>query len=136
MQRSKRLDNLKILVIEDTPDLLELTRMILEGEGASVIAFDSVAAALEALRRERADLYIVDIGLPKDNGYVFIARVRLGNDTTPAIALTGYKTSADRAAALAAGFQMHMGKPVEREALIEAVERLNTSFIPFPENLL
>ncbi len=120
----RRLDDIKVLIIDDAPDLLELTRLVLEQEGARVITFESVVAAIQALTHERADVFVVDIDLPTDNGYVFIGKVRRAHDETPAIALTGYTTSTDRDVALAVGFQVHMAKPFNTEALVDAVYKL------------
>src|SRR5262245_36157646 len=92
----RRLDGIKVLLLEDTRDLLELTTFVLEQEGASVIAVDSVIAALQAFSAERPDVLVVDIGLPIYSGYVFIDRVRMCDVKTPAIALTAYATSTDR----------------------------------------
>jgi CheY-like chemotaxis protein len=88
----------------------------------------SAAEALEVLLRTRPNVLVTDIGMPQEDGYVFIRRVRAlppeqGGDV-PAVALTAYARAEDRTQALLAGFQMHVSKPVEPAELIATVATL------------
>jgi CheY-like chemotaxis protein len=86
------------------------------------------AAALDALRRTRPDVLLTDIGMPVEDGYQLLRRVRaLGADDggqTPAIALTAYAGDADRSRTLAAGFQLHLPKPVDAAQLVAVIANL------------
>jgi signal transduction histidine kinase/CheY-like chemotaxis protein len=117
-----------ILLIEDDADSLELVTFQLEQSGASVTRAASSPEALESFKTKRFDVLISDIGMPDENGYEFIRKVRAldaeNGGLTPAIALTAYAGSKDRAEALAAGFQTHLAKPVDKETLIVAVSSL------------
>jgi CheY-like chemotaxis protein len=64
---------------------------------------------------------VADVGLPQMDGYALVRKVREKGLTTPAIALTGYASAADRAQAIEAGFNEHLGKPVSPEALVQAL---------------
>lgn len=122
------LSNCRILLIEDDADSLELIKILLEQSGASVITAISSSQALDILNTEKFDILISDIGMPEENGYEFIRKVRnLGAEKeglTPAIALTAYASNKDRLEALAAGFQTHLTKPIDNDTLIIAVSSL------------
>jgi PAS domain S-box-containing protein len=122
------LNNCCILLIEDDPDSLELVTFQLEQSGASVTRAASSPEALEIFKTKRFDVLISDIGMPDENGYEFIRKVRAldaeNGGLTPAIALTAYASSKDRSEALEAGFQTHLAKPVDKETLIVAVSSL------------
>jgi signal transduction histidine kinase/ActR/RegA family two-component response regulator len=123
-----RLDGLKVLVIDDEEDTLTLLTMVIGQYGASVRAARTVDDAMESLRSWPADVVVSDIGLPGEDGYSFIHRLRaLGPDrggNVPAIALTAYARASDRTRALDSGFQMHIPKPVEPVDLIGAIRTL------------
>jgi len=110
--------------VEDDDDARELVRMALEQAGASV---DAVASAEEA-RREMLgavpDILISDIRMPDENGYSLIQSLRTAGVATPAIALTALARREDVDAAQAAGFQLHIAKPIDPAGLIDAVARL------------
>jgi PAS domain S-box-containing protein len=112
-----RLDGLKILVVDDEPDTRAMLKVGLGQCGAEVVAAASAAEALEAIEKSVPDLLISDIGMPDEDGYELIRRVRrLPQDAgarVPAIALTAYARVEDRMQALRAGYQMHVPKPVE-----------------------
>lgn len=122
------LNDCSVLLIEDDRDSLEFVAFLLEQSGARVRTATSVSEALEILKTERFDVLISDIGMPDENGYDFIRKVRaLGAENgglTPAIALTAYASNKDRLEALEAGFQTHLAKPVDKETLIVAVSSL------------
>jgi CheY-like chemotaxis protein len=101
---------------------------LLEGLGARVSTASASASALELIRTSKPDVLVSDIGLPGEDGYAFIGRVRalspeLGG-MIPAIALTAYTSMADRNRAIAAGFQAHLSKPLEAPELSAIVARL------------
>jgi signal transduction histidine kinase/ActR/RegA family two-component response regulator len=123
--RSQRLDNVRILVVDDHDDGRMLTTLVLRQTGASVEAVASAREALERLERHRPDVLVTDIGLPDEDGYSLIREIRLRDKehggSLPAIALTGYARAEDRARALASGFQAHVSKPVEPAQLIATI---------------
>jgi CheY-like chemotaxis protein len=120
-----RLRGLKVIVVEDEPDARELVERLLSEAGCRVVAVESAGAALAALALERPDLLVSDIGLPDEDGYSLIRRIRgLETDdagSLPAIALTAFARSADRTRALRAGFQAHLAKPVDPAELLAVV---------------
>ena len=111
------LDGLKILVVDDDPDALELTTAILESSGAGVRRCFAAPEALDALREWRPDVLVSDIEMPGEDGYSLIRKVRMLDPAqggrTPAIALTAYGRTQDRILSLAAGYSMHVPKPVD-----------------------
>jgi len=111
------LDGLKILVVDDDPDALELTTAILESSGAGVRRCFAAPEALDALREWRPDVLVSDIEMPGEDGYSLIRKVRALDPAqggrTPAIALTAYGRTQDRILSLAAGYSMHVPKPVD-----------------------
>jgi len=116
----------RVLVVEDNPDAAEGLRMLLEILGHQVhVGFDG-GGALALAREERPDVMLVDIGLPGIDGYEVARRVRAEPNlaSIALVALTGYGRDEDRARALAAGFDHHLTKPVEPEALTRLVASL------------
>ena len=117
-----------VLVVEDHADAQELIRTILEACHATVRSADATGSALDAIARQRPDVIVSDIGLPGEDGYILIRRVRaLDPDRggrIPAVALTAYASPEDRARALGVGFQAHVAKPVEPDELAAVVARL------------
>lgn len=118
------LRGLRILVVDDEPDTRELVSTLLESAGAETEVAASVAEALDAVAQMRPDAVVTDIGMPGEDGYVFLKRLRAAGQQMPAIALTAYARAEDRSRALSAGFQMHVAKPIEPRKLVTAVARL------------
>ncbi|HYO57461.1 PAS domain S-box protein [Archangium sp.] len=126
------LAGLRLLLVEDEEDTREMLRLLLEGHGAQLRAVSSAVEAFHCLREWRPDLLVSDIGLPGENGYELLQRIRAlpteEGGLTLAIALTAYARAEDRARALRAGFDMHVPKPVEAAELLAvlaaATERL------------
>jgi signal transduction histidine kinase/PAS domain-containing protein/ActR/RegA family two-component response regulator len=118
------LSGLRILVVDDEPDTRELVSTLLESAGAVTEVAASVAEALSAVGRMRPDAVVTDIGMPGEDGYIFLKRLRAAGQRMPAIALTAYARTEDRKQALGAGFQMHVAKPIEPKKLVAAVARL------------
>ena len=115
----------KVLVLDDEPDARALVKRFLEDCNAVAILAPSSEEALEKVRTERPDVIASDIGMPNEDGYYFIRRVRaLAPDeggNTPALALTAYARAEDRRRAVLAGFQTHVAKPVEAGELLAMV---------------
>ena len=121
---SPLLDGLRILLVDDEADTRDFISEVLTQCGADVRCCESTAEALAALQEWSPELLISDIGLPGEDGYALIKKVRgLGEQTAqiPAIALTAYASHEDRLRALSAGFQVHIAKPVEPEELVNIV---------------
>ncbi len=122
------LDGVKVLFVDDDQDARDLGVHILSEHRAEVIPAASVGEALDALKRERPTVLVSDIGMPGEDGYALIGKVReLGDDGgggTPAVALTAYADPDDRRRALLAGFQVHLPKPVDPVELVAAVATL------------
>jgi signal transduction histidine kinase len=122
------LDGVHVLVMDDEPDTRDLVETVLSHSGAQVTAVPSTAEALEALDRLRPDVLISDIGVPGEDGYSLMRKVRAREPERggqmPALALTAYARTEDRVQALAAGFQMHVAKPVDPTELVAAVASL------------
>jgi len=125
---SPSLQGMRVLVVEDEPDSRDVLATLLSEGGAVVTAVESAPQALEHLEHHRPDLLIADIGLPHEDGYSLIRKVRAleseSANRVPAMALTAYARPHDRAQAMTAGFQMHMAKPIAPEKFLEAVSTL------------
>jgi signal transduction histidine kinase/ActR/RegA family two-component response regulator len=123
--QSPSLDGLRILVVDDDQDSVDMLAAILEEYGATVAKCTSAAEAVPLLQSILPDLLISDIGMPREDGYALIRRVRAlprdGGGATPAIALTAFARSEDRTRALTLGFQAHLPKPVELAELLAVV---------------
>ncbi len=117
------LAHLQILLVDDEPDARELAAYTLEQWGAQVRTAASAQAAIAAFQNLIPDLLISDIGMPEMDGYQLlncIRNLKVGS-TIPAIALTAYAGEANQQQAIAAGFQLHLSKPIDPEALLAAV---------------
>lgn len=131
-RRSKRgtvrLDGIHVLLVEDDEDSRKLLGTMLKRYGARVTATKSAAEALSAFSSEVPDLLISDIGMPDQDGYELIRKLRAlpaeKGGQTPAIALTGYASRKDRERALAAGYHQHIAKPIEQSEIITAIAQL------------
>jgi len=123
-----RLAGVRVLVVEDEADTRDLLAAALGHSGAEVDPAASAEEAMAALRRHRPDVLICDIGMPGEDGFALLARVRAlaaeDGGLVPAIALTAYARSDDRRRVLAAGYQVHLSKPVDPDQLISAVARM------------
>lgn len=122
------ISGVKVLVVDDEPDARGLVRRLLEDCGAQVIVAASAEEAYLMVQSERPDILVSDIGMPGEDGYALIRRVRALDATlggnTPAVALTAYARAEDRMKAVVAGFQHHVVKPVEPAELITMVASL------------
>lgn len=120
--------NTQVLVVDDETDIRDLVTFILQDCGVQVTAVASAQEALEALSESIPDVLISDIGMPKTDGYMLMREVRSRSPQqggrVPAIALTAYAGEMNQQQALAAGFQMHISKPVDPETLVKAIVNL------------
>ena len=115
-----------LMIVEDDPDTLEMLRATLESRGFRVTACESAAETLAAAAGTRVDLIISDIGMPEMDGFHLIRKLRerASYRDVPAIALSGYASKKDEKAALAAGFDAHVSKPVDPAELVDMVNGL------------
>jgi CheY-like chemotaxis protein len=132
------LHRLRILVLDDEPDAREVVAKVLMSCGADVIVAQTSTEAMDLLERERPDVIVCDIEMPGQDGYDFIRRVRslpaTSGGRTPAAALTAYAGSEDRMRALAAGFQIHVPKPVQPAELATVIASLSDRLPVAPAN--
>ncbi len=132
-ERAPRRDlaGLRILAVDDDASTREMLQQVLENAGAEVALAASAREALALLRPFRPHALVSDIGMPHEDGYDLLRRVRAlppdaGGDT-PAVALTGYTRDKDRAATREAGYQAFAGKPVDLDELFSAIRRVASS---------
>jgi signal transduction histidine kinase/ActR/RegA family two-component response regulator len=122
------LSGVRVLVVDDQPDTLQVIRAALESRGAVVETARSASDALQVFAAFRPDVLLSDIGMPHTDGYTLIEKVRAlpaeSGGSTPAVAITAFAKMQDRIRALEAGFQMHLAKPVEPDELIAVVASL------------
>ena len=126
--RSHMLSGIDVLVVDDEDDSRELLKTVFESYGATARTAGSVADAIEEIDRQLPHVIVSDIGMPAEDGFSFLRRVRArparrGGDI-PAIALTAYASAADRDAALAAGYRAHVAKPFEPADVVRLVHHL------------
>ena len=124
------LKGIRVLALDDECDATTIIKQILEECGAQVMIASSVAEAVKMVESERPDLILSDIGMPDEDGYTFIKRVRAlppeKGGHTPAAAITAFARTEDRTKALRAGFQSHIAKPFEPIELTAVVASLTT----------
>ncbi|HKX30960.1 MAG TPA: ATP-binding protein [Blastocatellia bacterium] len=134
---ARALEGVRALVVDDEADARDLVATLLRQCGARVTTASSAAEALALLGRSggqlRPDVLVSDIGMPEEDGYSLIRRVRQltpqEGGLIPAIALTAYGRASDRIQALSAGFQTHMSKPVEPAELVMVISNLTESAV-------
>jgi two-component system CheB/CheR fusion protein len=121
---SGRLIGQKILLVDDSRDVMEVLRMLLEMEDAHVEAFSDPLLALKAAKEGNYDVIISDIGMPVMDGHALIQAIRqiAHHKYTPAIALTGYATSSDQKKTRQSGFNYHVSKPVAHDDFIDIID--------------
>jgi len=132
---AKIFDGVRILVVDDEADSRDLISTLLTRCGSEVRCSESAAEAIRAFAEWSPDLLLSDIGMPNEDGYSLIKKVRKLRSKRakqiPAIALTAYATDEDRSLALAAGFQVHLAKPVEPKSLLTSIAAALGSEAPF-----
>lgn len=134
--RFKILADLQVLVVDDNDDCLELVRMILEEYGTQVVTVASARECFKVMTQStgyanapfKPDILISDIAMPFKDGYWLIHQIRTlsphQGGLIPAIALTACAAQEERTRSLAAGFQVHLPKPIEPDDLIAVVAHL------------
>jgi CheY-like chemotaxis protein len=122
------LAGIKVLIVDDDKDTREVMHALLGQYGAETLTAASAAEALSTLRAWRPDLLLSDLGMPGEDGYALIRRIRsLPHEEgggTPAVALTGYASEEESDRVHQAGFQAHQAKPVEGARLVETLVSL------------
>lgn len=123
-----RLDGLKVLVVDDHEDTRELLTIALTNAGADVRACAQSTDALATIKTWKTDCIVSDIGMPGEDGYELIRKVRAlrkkNGGRIPAIALTGFAGLDDKSKAIAAGYQTHISKPADLGHLTSEIIRL------------
>ena len=129
------LDGVRVLVVEDDLDTLEMLKVIFQDRGADVIAVSSAGDALKALEQSLPDALVSDLAMPEQDGYELIAHIRQRDPerggNIPAVALTANARVEDHVRALTAGFQIYMPKPVVPNELVAVVAKLTHRVVPF-----
>ncbi|HEY9860102.1 MAG TPA: PAS domain S-box protein, partial [Candidatus Obscuribacterales bacterium] len=122
------LNGVRVLVVDDDTDTREFIAFVLEEYGALTTAVASAGEALEALSSLKIDVLVSDIGMPEEDGYTLIRKLRMRSPDEgggiPAVAVTAYAREEDTKLALLAGFQMHISKPVDPAELASVVAGL------------
>jgi len=128
------LSGVRVLAIDDDEDALSLVRVVLESAGAEVFTLSSPAFALDRVSELHPDVLLVDIGMPRLDGYEIMKSVRGSTDPNvrriPSAALTAFARAADRTKALRSGFEMHLAKPIDPGELVASVATLVTRSQP------
>ena len=127
-ERPPALKGLRVLVVDDEADTRGLLTFLFTQCEARVTCAESAVEAFTALQRETFDVMLSEVGMPDEDGLALIRRIRClpreHNGDIPALALTAYARAEDRTAALKAGFQMHLAKPIEPTELLVVVATL------------
>lgn len=125
---SKTLDGVRVLLVDDEPEARRIIGIVIERTGAEVRSCMSASEAFKNLIEWRPDVILSDVAMPDEDGYSFIRKVRsLPRDKggqTPAAALTAYAREEDRTRAFAAGYQMHISKPISAIQLVTMLAKL------------
>jgi signal transduction histidine kinase len=125
---ARSLEGLRVLLVDDEPEARQILSTVISRTGAEVKTCESAGEALAKLAEWKPDVILSDIAMPEEDGYTFIHKVRAlprekGGDI-PAAALTAYARDVDRSQALAAGYQMHIAKPIGASQLVSMIARL------------
>jgi PAS domain S-box-containing protein len=120
------LSGIRVLAVDDENDARELVKRLMELAGANVKVASSASEALEAISEHKPDVILCDIGMPVEDGYSLIKKVRKLYPHLPAVALTAYARAEDRTKAIRAGFDNHLAKPVDAAELLAVVARLTS----------
>lgn len=124
----QQLKGIHVLVVDDDADMRDLLSFVLQEHDAEITVVASAIEALQILFRAKPDILLCDIGMPDMDGYMLMRQVRAmppergGNIL--AIALTAYAAEYDQRQALAAGFQLHLAKPIAPDRLVKAIGEL------------
>ena len=122
-----RLDGVRVLVVDDEKDTRDMIGRALADRGARISVAGNSQDAIEILERNEIDVLLADIAMPDEDGYSLIRRIRSGASplaSIPAAAVTAHAKDDERTRALAAGFHVHMAKPVEPSEIVRMVNHL------------
>jgi CheY-like chemotaxis protein len=132
-EKLRELNGVHILIVDDDEDCREVLAQLLTVAGARLSVADSAESALLAVASEPPDVVVSDIGMPGEDGFSLIKRIRARSPEqggkVPAVALTAYARSEDRASALRAGFNAHVAKPIQAVELIAVIGSLCGRFL-------
>jgi CheY-like chemotaxis protein len=124
----RALEGLEVLIVDDEPDSLEITRVMLESEGASVTCANTARKALAMIKADPPHAVLCDIAMPQRDGFWLLRAVRTlppaQGGQIPFAALTAHASAATRDEVVAAGFRLHVTKPADPAALVKAVRTL------------
>jgi CheY-like chemotaxis protein len=118
------LAGIRVLLVDDDDNMRSAVGAVLEQQGAEVTAVASAAAALAAIERSRPHVLLSDLSMPGGSGYDLMRQVAVRDTTIPAAALTSSGTEEDGRRSRAAGFRMHLAKPLDVQTLVTAVATL------------
>jgi CheY-like chemotaxis protein len=125
---AKRLDGVRIVLVDDDADSLDTMCLVLSLHGAETRGVRSAPQGLALVREFHPHVLVSDLSMPGDDGYTLIAQVRELPEAegrhVPAVALTAHAYAEDRDRALAAGFQSYLSKPVEPDRVVDTVAKL------------
>ena len=127
------LRGVRVLAVDDERDALALLSDVLEAAGARVTTAHAVNDALDRLKGEVPDVIVADLGMPHQDGFQLIERIRRHDNprvrSLPVAALTAYARSDDRVKALRAGFNIHLAKPIDPAELVTTIAALARRFV-------
>lgn len=127
LAHKSRLSGIRVLLVDDDEDTLDLLRAALTQTNAVVTAASSAEEAMEAFKLAEFDVVVSDIAMPGEDGYQLIKRIRTSgfdrNRSIPAVAITAYAKEEDRQKALSAGYQTYLAKPIELSELVTAIAK-------------
>jgi CheY-like chemotaxis protein len=123
------LAGIRVLLVEDERETRNALTTVLRRAGAKVTSVESAAAAVDSYQSSKIDLLVSDIGMPGEDGYSLVQRVRAmesanGTQRTPALALTAFVGEEDQRKALSAGYDRHLGKPIEPDQLLSVLTEM------------
>lgn len=127
LQIEMSLSNLKILLAEDSPDNVALIQIYMNGTGAKLTVASDGEEAVRAMEQNQFDIVLMDLQMPKMDGYEATSKLRSKGVEVPIVALTAHALDEFRDKALRAGFTDFLSKPIQRETLIETLARIRTS---------
>jgi hypothetical protein len=128
LPKAELLRGVRVLAVDDEADMREYVSTLLQEAGATVMLASSAKETLTILLKTVPDILITDIGMPQIDGYTLLKQIRQlsakQGGQLPAIALTAYAGEYDQQQAKAAGFQLHLSKPIEPDHLVQAIRQL------------
>ena len=127
------MDQMRILIVDDSKDTIDMLRLLFEMDGATVTTAKSGALALRIAAEEEFDVILSDISMPEMDGFEFLRRLRAlpGKMDVPVLALTGFGRPEDLERAEAEGFFSHLTKPLDVNALVEILSKIPAARIKF-----